>query len=77
MGRFHERFSVDYATAGPNMYGLMGGQTNAIPTMQADLTKDVYPTYGWANVMRVPYVDMQSSSRSAGVWTICSTRGSD
>ena len=56
---FTSTFHVDYATAGPNMYGLIGGQTNAIPTMQADIGKDIYPTFGWGNVLKVPYVDMQ------------------
>jgi hypothetical protein len=58
---FTSVFHVDYATAGPNMFGLMGGETNNIPLMQADIGKDVYPVYGWGNVMKVPYVDMQKA----------------
>lgn len=50
-------FNVDYATAGPNMYGLIGTETNAIPTMQANIGKDLYPVFTWANVMKVPFVD--------------------
>jgi hypothetical protein len=56
---FTSTMNVQYATAGPNMYGLIGGQTNTIPTMQADIGKDVFPVFNWANIMRVPYVDMQ------------------
>ena len=52
-------FNVNYATSGPNMYGLMGGQTNNIPLMQADIGKDIFPAFGWANILKVPYVDMQ------------------
>jgi len=52
-------FNVNYATSGPNMYGLMGGQSNSIPLMQADIGKDLYPVFGWGNILKVPYVDMQ------------------
>ena len=52
---------VDYATSGPNMYGIIGGQTNAIPTMQADIGKDVFPVFGWGNVLKTSYVDMQKA----------------
>ena len=50
-------FNVDYGTTGPNMYGLMGGETNNIPTMQANIAKDMYPVFTWGNVMKVPLVD--------------------
>jgi hypothetical protein len=56
---FTSVFNVNYNISGPNMYGLIGGQTNNIPIMQADIGKDAYPTFGWANVLKVPYVDMQ------------------
>lgn len=56
---FTSVFNVNYATAGGNLLGLIAGQTNQIPTMQADISKDAYPTYPWANVLKVPYVDMQ------------------
>jgi hypothetical protein len=56
---FTSTFNVDYATSGPNMYGLMGGQSNSIPLMQADINKDIYPAFSWANILKVPYIDMQ------------------
>lgn len=56
---FTSVFNVDYQISGPNMYGLIGGQTNSIPIMQANVGKDAYPVFGWANVLKVPYVDMQ------------------
>jgi hypothetical protein len=56
---FTSVFNVDYATAGPNMYGLIGNETNAIPTMQANISKDLFPVFKWGNVMKVPYFDQQ------------------
>ena len=64
---FTSNMFVDYQTSGPNMFGLMGGQTNNVPIMQANLSKDVFDVFPWANVMKVPYVDMmkaQSAGRS-------------
>lgn len=64
---FTSNLFVDYGTTGPNMYGLMGGQTNNIPIMQADMSKDVFPVFGWNNIMKVPYGDMmkiQNAGRS-------------
>jgi len=55
---FTSTMHVDYSTAGPNLYGIIGGQTNTIPTMQADIGKDVFAVYNWGNVMTVPYIDM-------------------
>ena len=54
---FTSVFSVNYGTSGPNMFGLMGTETNTIPTMQANISKDIYPVYKWGNVMKVPYFD--------------------
>ncbi len=64
---FTSNLFVDFGTSGPNMYGLMGGQTNNIPIMQADMSKDVFPVFGWNNVLKVPYGDMmklQQAGRS-------------
>ncbi len=56
---FTSMFFVDYGTTGPNEYGIIGGETNAIPTMQANLSKDVFKVFNWGNIMKVPYIDMQ------------------
>lgn len=58
---------VDYATTGENNYGLIRGQSNNIPVMQANTSKDVYKVYPWSNVLKVPFIDqqkMQSIGRS-------------
>lgn len=56
---FTSVFNVNYATAGSNLLSLAGGQSNAIPIVQADLGKDVFPVYPWMNVLKVPFLDMQ------------------
>jgi len=55
--------SVNYGTTGPNQYGIIGGQTTEIPVIQADLAKDLYPVFNWAQVLKVPYVDMQKANQ--------------
>jgi hypothetical protein len=56
---FTSVFNVDYAISGPNMYGLMGTNTNTIPVMQANIGKDIYRVYNWGNVLKVSFIDMQ------------------
>lgn len=58
---------VDYATTGGNNFGLIKGQTNNIPVMQANTSKDVYKVFPWSNILKVPFIDqqkMQSIGRS-------------
>ncbi|QDX92062.1 DUF2184 domain-containing protein [Brevibacillus laterosporus] len=50
---------VDYATTGGNEDGIIGGETNDIPVMQANTTKDVYKVFNFANILKVPFVDQQ------------------
>jgi hypothetical protein len=50
---------VDYGISGPNGYGIQGTQTTTIPIVQANLTKDLYPTFNWGNVLKVNFIDMQ------------------
>lgn len=52
-------YFVDYASTGGNELGLGGGQTNNIPIMQANITKDNYKVIPWLNVLKVPYIDQQ------------------
>jgi hypothetical protein len=51
--------NVDYATPGASGLGIIGGQTTAIPVMQANLNQDVYRVYNWGNILKVPYIDMK------------------
>jgi hypothetical protein len=50
---------VDYATTGGNESGIIGGETNDIPIMQANLNKDVFKVFSFANILKVPFVDQQ------------------
>jgi hypothetical protein len=50
---------VDYGISGPNGYGIQANQTTTIPIVQANLTKDVYRTFNWGNVLKVNFIDMQ------------------
>lgn len=56
---FTSQLYADYATSGPNMYGLVGGQTTTIPIIQTNISKDVYRVYNWENVLKVNFIDMQ------------------
>lgn len=56
---FSSNVFVDYATTGANKRGIIGGQTTAIPVLQANITKDNYRVFTWANVVKVPFVDQQ------------------
>lgn len=58
---------TDYRTTGGNEYGLMRGQTNDIPVVQGNISKDLGKVFPWSNVLKVPYLDqlkMQSIGRS-------------
>lgn len=54
---YTSNYFVDYATTGSGTSGIVGGQTNDIPMMQANITKDNYKVFSWANILRVPFVD--------------------
>jgi hypothetical protein len=60
-------YNVSYASSGGEDGGIIGGQTNSIPIMQADIGKDIFKTFNWAHILKVPFIDqqkMQSISRS-------------
>jgi len=64
---FTSTLNVSYATAGPNESGIIGGETNAIPVMQADIGKDIYKVFTWANILKIPFADqakLQNIGRS-------------
>lgn len=64
---FTSTYNVSYATPGPNQSGIIGGESNAIPVMQADIGKDIYKVFSWANILKIPFVDqakLQNIGRS-------------
>jgi len=64
---FTSTMNVSYATAGPNQNGIIGGESTAIPVMQADIGKDIYKVFSWANILKIPFVDqakLQNIGRS-------------
>lgn len=50
---------ADYRTTGGNEHGLIRGQTNNIPIVQGNVSKDLFKVYGWSNVLKVPFIDQQ------------------
>ncbi len=56
---YTSNYFVDYATTGSGTSGIIGGATNDIPVMQANITKDNYRVFSWANILRIPFVDQQ------------------
>lgn len=56
---FTSQFTVDYGISGPNQYGIQGTQATTIPTVQANLQKDIYRVFNWQNTLKVNFIDMQ------------------
>jgi hypothetical protein len=56
---YTSNYFADYATTGGNENGIIGGQTNDIPVMQANVSKDVFKVWTFSNVLKVPFVDQQ------------------
>lgn len=56
---YTSNYYVDYATTGSGTNGIIGGATNDIPVMQANITKDNFKVFSWANILRIPFVDQQ------------------
>lgn len=50
---------VDYATTGGNGNGLIRGQSNNIPVIQANTSKDSFKVFPWSNVLKIPFIDQQ------------------
>ena len=64
---FTSTMDVDYATSGANQNSLVGGQTDVIPMVQANVNKDIFKVFTWAQAMKIPFVDgqkMQTIGRS-------------
>lgn len=56
---FTSTMNVDYATSGVNDNSLVGGATDVISLVQANINKDVYKVFTWAQGMKIPFVDSQ------------------
>lgn len=56
---FTSTMNVDYATSGANDGSLVGGATDVISTVQANVNKDIYKVFTWAQAMKIPFVDSQ------------------
>lgn len=50
---------VDYATTGGNGDGLIRGQSNNIPVIQANTSKDLFKVFPWSNILKIPFIDQQ------------------
>lgn len=64
---FTSMMNVGYASVGGNSNGIMGGQTNAIPVMQADIGKDLFKVFTFGHILKVPFIDqakLQNVGRS-------------
>jgi hypothetical protein len=56
---YSSQYFVDYSTTGGIMAGIIGGEANNIPIMQANVSKDVWQVFTFANILKVPFVDQQ------------------
>lgn len=56
---FTSTMNVDYATSGANDGSLVGGATDVITTVQANVNKDIFRVFTWAQAMKIPFVDSQ------------------
>lgn len=56
---FTSTMNVEYGTTGSNDLSLVGGSTDVINVMQANINKDIYKVFTWAMGMKIPFVDAQ------------------
>jgi hypothetical protein len=52
-------FFTNYATTGGNANGIIRGQTNDIPVIQANVSKDIFKVFAFSNILKVPFIDQQ------------------
>ena len=50
-------FDVSYGSEGGQDDGLIGGETNDLPMIQADIGKDSYKVFQWGQILKVPMID--------------------
>lgn len=60
---YTSNYFVDYATTGANHRGVIGGNTTAIPVLQANITKDNFKVFTWSNIVKVPFIDQAKLSQ--------------
>lgn len=60
---FTSNYFVDYGTTGANHRGIIGGNTTAIPVLQANITKDNFKVFTWSNIVKVPFIDQAKLSQ--------------
>lgn len=58
-------YNVDYATIDGGDDGIIDGETNTIPVMQADIDKDLFKVFSWGRVLRISYVNQQKFKKIA------------
>lgn len=56
---FTSTLNVEYGTTGGNDLSLVGGSTDVINVMQANVNKDIFKVFTWAMGMKIPFVDAQ------------------
>jgi len=64
---FTSSHNVSYASVGSGVDGIVAGATTEIPTVTADIGKDLWRLFVWANKLGVPLVDqkkLQTMGRS-------------
>lgn len=52
-------FDVSYASTEGSNEGLIGGETNDLPMIQADIGKDSYNVFQWGHIISVPLINQQ------------------
>ncbi len=53
---YTSNFFVNYGTAGANEYGLMGVDTNNLPTIQQNIDKEVYAVNRFGYIIKIPLI---------------------
>lgn len=56
---FTSTLNVEYGTTGSNEMSIVGGATDVINLMQANINKDIFRVFTWAMGMKIPFVDAQ------------------
>lgn len=60
---FTSNFFVDYATTARDEDSIIGTNTTDIPTSQANVSKDVFSVWTFAEALKYSYIDMQKSNQ--------------
>ena len=56
-------YALNYGISEPGEEGILYGPATAIPSMQADLAREQFPVFTWANNMRVSMIDQEKLQR--------------